>query len=202
MASTSNVSTAKPKVGGAIYTAPLGTVLPTDAKTELNEAFKTLGYISEDGLRNSNSPESETIKAWGGDVVLSFQTGKTDTFAFKMIESLNVDVLKMVYGSENVEGTLDTGITIKANSKELEENCIVVDMIMRDNVLRRIVIPHGKISEISEISYVDSDAVGYEVTVNATPDENSNTHYEYISKNSAATATASATSTDTSGGTE
>ncbi len=27
--------------GGAIYTVPLGTQLPTDASSELNEAFKT-----------------------------------------------------------------------------------------------------------------------------------------------------------------
>ena len=43
MSNSSHVTTAKPKVGGAIYSAPLGTELPTDATTALNTAFKSLG---------------------------------------------------------------------------------------------------------------------------------------------------------------
>ena len=40
MSSTTNISVGKPKIGGAIYNAPAGSKLPTDASTALDEAFK------------------------------------------------------------------------------------------------------------------------------------------------------------------
>lgn len=182
MSNAQNVSTAKPKIGGAVYSAPLGTELPKDAITDLNSEFKSLGYISEDGMTNENSPESENIPAWGGDIVATVQTSKEDTFTYTLIEATNVDVLKEVYGQDNVTGDLETGITIKANAKELEEHCLVVDMILKGGILKRIVIPSGKVSELGEISYKDDEAVGYETTVQCIPDSDGNTHYEYIQK--------------------
>src|SRR5690625_1499998 len=182
MSNAQNVSTAKPKIGGAIYSAPLGAELPTDAITELDSEFKSLGYISEDGMSNENTPGSENVVAWGGDSVASVQTSKEDNFTYTLIEATNINVLKEIYGTDNVTGDLETGIEIKANNQELEEHSLVIDMILKGGIFKRIVIPNAKVSEIGEIEYTDEDAVGYETTVAAIPDSDGNTHYEYIQK--------------------
>lgn len=182
MSDSTNVSAAKPAVGGAISTAALGTALPTDATTKLISAFVNLGYISEDGVTNENTRETEEIKAWGGDTVASPQTEKTDKFKYTLIEVTNVDVLKEVFGSGNVTGDLSSGIKVEVNSEELDIRVVVIDTILNNGILKRMVIPRGKIVEMSEVVYKDDEVTGYEVTVQAFPDDSDkkNTHYEYI----------------------
>lgn len=175
-----NVTSAQPDIAGAIYRAPLGTAVPNNAYSDLDPAFKNLGYVSDDGLTNSNSPETETKKAWGGATILTSQTGRPDTLKYKLVEALNVEVLKSVYGDNSVTGVLDTGITVDANNKQLSGACYVVDMVLKDDSLKRIVIPNATLTSLGDVVYKDGEIVGYEVTLTALPDENGSTHKEYI----------------------
>lgn len=185
MANTqANVSTGKPAITGAIYRAPLGTALPTDATTTLNSAFKCLGYVSEDGLVNTNTASTEQIKAWGGDIVAQPMTEKPDTFAATFIEAMNEEVLKTTYGDSNVSGTLSTGITVRANSKELPVSAFVCDMLLGTNY-KRIVIARGQVTEVGDIEYKDDSVIGYPLTITAfhggwSDTTDTDTHKEYI----------------------
>lgn len=175
-----NVSVGKPMAGGALFVAPAGTALPTDASTNLGEAFKNLGYISEEGLTNEQETDSEEIKAWGGDMVANPQTSYVESYKYTLIEQ-NAEVFKHVYGADNVTVAEGTGaITIKHNSKEKVECVIVAEVLLSNNRVKRLVIPKGKISEVGEIAYKDDEAIGYEITLKALPDANGNSSYEYI----------------------
>lgn len=178
MANTvANVTAGKPQASGYIYRAPDGTTVPTDATTELASAFVCMGYASDDGLKNEHSTE-ETIKAWGGDVVL---TTHEDKFVFTLIEALSADVLAAVHGDDNVTGTtLSSGIAVAVNDGDPTPSVWVVEMLLNANTLKRIVIPRGIVSEVGEVTYKDDEAVGYEVTLIAGADESGNTHYEYL----------------------
>ena len=174
-----NVTAGKPKIGGSIHVAPLGTTLPTSVNDELT-GFTCLGYVSDAGVANDNSPSSQSIKAWGGDTVLNMQTDRPDSFGLTLLEVLNEDVLKAVYGGSNVTVGGNGDITVKATADDLGSGSWVVDMILRGNRKKRIVIPNGTISELGTITYKDDEAVGYELTITDVPDSAGVYHYEYI----------------------
>lgn len=179
MPKAQNVSTGKPAIGGAIHRAPLGTPLPTSVDDVLDAAFLDMGFVSEDGVTNSNTRSSESIKAWGGTTVLTSQTEYADNFQMVFIEAKNPNVLKTVFGDGNVSGDIDSGITVKANAGELDRASYVIDTIL-NGAKKRIVLPDAGISEVGDVVYVDNDVIGYDVTLAAMPDEAENTHYEYI----------------------
>lgn len=177
---TANVTAAKPAVGGAIYIAPITATLPTSASATLGSDFKSLGYVSDAGMTNSNQPSVSNIKEWGGQNILSITSEKPDTFKFTLVEALNIEVLKMVYGDANVTGTLATGITINAKNFDYADKAFVCDMILKDGTLKRVVIPCATVTAVDDITYSASAAVGYGTTITAKPDASGNTHYEYI----------------------
>lgn len=170
-----NVSVGKPMAIGSVFVASANTTPPADGKTALPEAFKNLGYISEDGLTNAINTDSEAIKAWGGDTVLTVQTSREETFQFTLIEALNSEVLKQVYGEKNVsEGN------VKHNALPRGRFLYVFEILLTGNKVKRIVVPNGEITEVGDVVYKDGEPIGYEITLSCFPDKDGNTAYEYV----------------------
>lgn len=181
MANTAtNVSTGKPNISGAVYVAPMTATLPTDATTALGADYVCLGYVSEDGLENNNELDVSEIKAWGGNIVYRSLNGLDDTFSLSLIESENVDVLKNVYGDANVTVDANDNVTINIVAEDPQEKIWVFELAMRGGRAKRIVIPDGAVTARETITYNDSDAVAYGITVSAYPDSTGKTHVEYL----------------------
>lgn len=172
MASTvANVYAAAPDVAGALRRAPLGTDGPESAVDTLDPAFVDLGYIGEDGFTESNTRDTTKKKAFGGATVKILQTDYASTVTFTFLESLNADVLRAVFGEDNVTvtpATASTGtqVTVDKNKKTLPHASWVIDTIDGDARYRSY-IPDGQITSIGDITVVHTDTIAYQVTIEA-----------------------------------
>lgn len=172
------VSAAKPGVSGGIFMGPKTATLPTNAISDLPSAFKSAGYVSDAGVTRAISKENTVVNAWGGAVVAIINGKKTETFKFKLIDIDNIDVLGLTFGEAS--GALSTGITVKSNSDQSESHAFVIETVLAGNVLQRIVIPEGVLTDVGDIVYVDNDIVGFDLTITAIADSDGVTAYTYL----------------------
>ena len=179
-----NVFAAMPRATGALLRGVKGGGdLPTSAKTDITSSeyqwLKDLGYIGEDGFTQSESRDTDKKKAFGGKVVKVLQTDYSLTVQFAFLESINAEVLKSIYGEENVEVRPDGEIVVRKNSRMSPHASWVIDVYDGD-ALNRSTIADGQIIEIDDIVKVHSDTIMYTVTMECFEDENGDNMVEYF----------------------
>lgn len=188
--SSANVTFSKPGTSanksGYIWVAPLGTTIPTDATAVLAGEFVGLGYLSEDGLTEPASFEpGDDIVAAGGDTVAQADPTFSKTWTGTCIEALNVDLLRVAYGSSNVTVTpASTGkegaIAVKEQAGDLEHHVIVIDEMLKGGRKRRNVMADATFLITGDISHVHTALVNFDFTITAYPTADNPAQTQYI----------------------
>lgn len=174
---TENVSSAKGVKGGYIFAAPVGTELPTDVKTERNEAFKVLGFISEDGYTETIESDSEDLVDMNGDLMDSPMTSRVESAQFTLAE-IKASTLKLMYGEGNV--TDENGvITVKHNSDSSSTVALILELILKNGRRWRKVIPQAQSSELDDLTIAVGELCARAITVKYLTDDEGNTCYDY-----------------------
>lgn len=162
-----NVVFSKPKATGCVWRAPEGTEVPTDATTALAEAFKCVGYISEDGVNESHGLSSETVNDYGKTTVLLIDSADEVTVDFTPIEYGNPVMHEAIYNTSNVvsAGGKLTSVTINDDAKEV---CVYVfEHVLSNGTIERDVYPRAKVTGIDSLNYSAGAALGPKLTVTA-----------------------------------
>lgn len=175
---TANVSAAKGVKGGYIFSAPVGIELPTDIETDLNEAFKVLGFISEDGYVESVEEDSNDIVDMNGDLMDSSNSGRVESAEVTLAE-IKAETLKRQYGAENVTDA-DGVITVKHNSNSHGSFSYVLELLLKDGRRWRKVVPVGQSSELGELTIASTELCQRPLTIKYLTDKQGNTCYDYI----------------------
>jgi hypothetical protein len=183
--STTNVLVPGPLVTGGVLVAPTGTALPVDESTALNAAFNGLGFITDDGVENADSIDTDVVRAWGGIIIATTQSSRTATFAFTMAEYFNADVHKLVWGDAQVQvvpATSNSGTKFKISASAYARTPLksfVFDMLGDGTAKSRIVVPRGRVTDMENRTFVHTAVTGRGVTLTAFPDASGNSYYEY-----------------------
>lgn len=172
---------------GAIKHAPLGTTLPgvadvTVASVTLDPAFVGNEYVSSDGLTFTPEISTSDISEWGGAIVRKPIESANYTFSWTMI-STNANALGIAFGMDNVDETPatktdGTKLAVKLGARQPEAQSWA--FLMKDGDARIVIIvPNGQVTEVGEVTFAATEAVGWNVTMTAYPDANGNNAYIY-----------------------
>ena len=180
-----NVDASRVTVGaalatGAIFVAPQGTALPTDATTALPATYKCIGYTSDEGLSISESSNNDAKRAWEGLAeVISTKTEYTEQISFTPIEC-NAEVAKLMWGEDMVDVDDQTGgLTIKHHGKTMEPVACVIETVPRTGIVNRRTC-NIQLQERDTQTLNGSDLDGRALTFDCLADSTGVTMTEYV----------------------
>ena len=169
---------------GGILSAPLSTTRPTDAVTALPAGFVKKGYVGEDGVTKTVDKTDEKVKAWGGATVKIVRQEHSVSYSWTFLESGNAEVLKAIYGADNViitPATVDHGaqIEVRETGQMLPRESWLMEMKDGDTAIREY-IPDGQLAVSGDVQFVHSNVISYTVTLEAFPDANGVKSYTWM----------------------
>ena len=163
---------------GAIFVAPKGTTLPTDATTALANTFVLLGFTSDAGVQISEDSTTDAIHAWEGrTTVYNVRTEYTESISFTPIQC-NADVAKLTWGDDMVVVGSNGAITAKHHGRTLEPVVIAIETTPREGIVRRY-CGTFQLTERGEVTLDGTQVDGRQLSFTANADANGVTLYEY-----------------------
>lgn len=170
---------------GAILNAPVGTTLPSLSSISktgvtIDAGFKGNEYVSEDGLTLSPGISTTNIKDWSGAIVRKVLEEFDGTLSWTMI-STNASALGVAFGAKYVTTSAATSshgaqaqVTLGAHLPKVRSWVF----LMKDGDARIvIVVPKGQVTEVGEVTFNSSEAVGWNVTLSCYPDDSGESIY-------------------------
>ncbi|EOM77904.1 hypothetical protein DW322_08840 [Rhodococcus rhodnii] len=171
MVNVNNSFVANPPIdGGVLFSAALGTTLPTDAVAELDEDFKANdhGAVGENGIAVNRTRTTQKIRRFGGKVFRTVQTESDESIVITLLEDDNEVVLETINGADNVvvEAPDEDGLkkTIYHTSTPLPIKSWVVECVDGQK-WKRYVIEQGQVTEVAEVVDVHTNVTQYQVTI-------------------------------------
>lgn len=159
--------------------------IPTDATATLPVKLnaKPAGYISPEGLSKTGDRSTEKIKDWNGDTIIVLTSEHSVTLKLTFMEAANANILKAIYGEENVKIS-ENGqkIILTDNADDLPHNSYVFEIKGAKGSKIRVFAPDAQVSNVGDVTFVKNDVIKYEVELECFTDSQNNKCYQFIDR--------------------
>lgn len=180
------IAAPSPRVSGGVRWAPLGTPLPEDSTTLLEDvdpAYITLGRVKDDGIKRTEDRSNTKVYDWGGNTIAILQTQFGIMVQFNLLQLMNADVQRVAHGIDNVDvdpatATAGTEISIKINNRLLDTGVWVFESYYQ-RMKGRLVLPYARPTKVDGPTWSHKEIASYAVTLESMPDNENQHAYEY-----------------------
>ncbi len=152
-------------ISGAVYVGTDAAAAPTTHNSALAEGWTSVGYLSEDAVKETINVDTNDIVAWqNSDIVRKVITSFGVEYSVTMIET-NEASIELYYGKA-LDATKKKH-TIGGGSAGRQQ--FIIDAIDPSGQHIRRYIPSAEVTDRGEVSLSGSDALGYETTLACYP---------------------------------
>ena len=180
------IAAPSPRVSGGVRWAPLGTPLPTDSTTlleDVDDAYITLGRVKDDGIKRTEDRANSKVYDWGGNTIAILQTQFGIMIQFNLLQLMNADVQRVAHGIDNVEvdpatATKGKEISVKVNNRLLDTGIWVFESYYQ-KMKGRLVLPYARPTKVDGPTWSHKEIASYSITLESMPDNDNQHAYEY-----------------------
>lgn len=156
------------QTAGGLYVAPAGTMLPTDVDEPLDPLFKSLGYVSSDGVTISIDGSTTPIEVWSGERIGSLRDAFAIEYSMSLYQVLSPHVNAVIFGDGSVStspATIDQGNRMKVaiSSRMPAMASLVLDAFFEDKAIRQVA-ELVQMSDIDDITLVHNEPMAFQPT--------------------------------------
>lgn len=152
-------------LSGHLYTAPVGSTMPTTTAAAIEAPWVELGYTTEDGVSMSVDSDKEDFNVWQSIYPCrSVVTSSVLTSTFTLVQR-NAATLQLAFGGGTIEaGTGDGDFLYSPPSVGLAEAAFIFEVI-DGTVIDRYLLYRGTPALTGEINFQKAEMTGYEIEV-------------------------------------
>lgn len=156
------------QTAGGLYVAPAGTPLPADVDEPLDAKFKSLGYVSSDGVTIAIDGSTTPIEVWSGERIGSLRDAFSIEYSMSLYQVLSPHVNAVIFGDGSVTTAAATAehgnrMKVSISSRMPKIASLVLDAFFEDKMIRQVA-ELVQMSDIDDITLVHNEPMAFQPT--------------------------------------